>query len=106
MIKVTQEMFDKVKSKSQPGKAQIKLAEELGVSRATISRIVSSETLDEYKKKGYHKNDKPKRAEYVSITVTDNKDSIMFTTVIGNRAKITIQPKLSLWGKICRRFWR
>ena len=104
MVKVTQELFDEIKSNKNVTLREI--LSKYDVSIATASRIVSSETLDEYKKKGHHKNDKPKRAEDVSITVTDNKDSIMSTTVIGNRAKITIQPKLSLWDKIVNKIRR
>ena len=100
MVKVTQELFDEIKSNKNVTLREI--LSKYGVSIATASRIMSSDTLDEYKKKGHHKNDKPKRAEDVSITVTDNKDSIMSTTVIGNRAKITIQPKLSLLDRIIK----
>ena len=96
MKHVTREMFDKVKA--QPHKSQAKIAEEFGISRATISRIRRSVHLSEV---GSIDNKKPS-----IVRRTENKKSVITTTIKGGKATVSIEPKLSLWQKICERFWR
>ncbi len=93
MKHVTREMFDKVKS--QPHKSQAKIAEEFGISRATISRIRRSVHLSEV---GSIDNKKPS-----IVRRTENKKSIIKTTITGGKAKIEIIPKRSLLSRIFRR---
>ena len=102
MVKVTQELFDEIKSNKNVTLREI--LSKYGVSIATASRIMSSKTLDEYKKKGHHK--KATETQPSVVNRTEYKKSVTTTTIKGGKATVSIEPKLSLWGKICRRFWR
>jgi transposase len=98
MVKVTQELFDEIKSNKNVSLKDI--SSKYGISIATASRIVGSETLDEYKKKGHHK--KATETQPSVVNRTEYKKSVTTTTVKGNQATVTIKPKLSLLDRIIK----
>ncbi len=104
MKKLTQDLYDKIKA--QPGADWQELRDKYNISKTTIMRIRSSATLEESKAKGRHKTTEVREQKPSIVRTTENKKSIIKTTITGGKATVSIEPKLSLWGKICRRFWR
>ncbi len=100
MKKLTQDLYDKIKA--QPGADWQELRDKYNISKTTIMRIRSSATLEESKAKGRHKTTEAIEEKPI-IRTTENKKSIIKTTITGGKAKIEIIPKRSLLSRIFRR---
>ncbi len=101
MKKLTQDLYDKIKA--QPGADWQELRDKYNISKTTIMRIRSSATLEESKAKGSHKATEARKNKPSIVRTTENKTSVIKTTITGGKAKIEIIPKRSLLSRIFRR---
>jgi hypothetical protein len=79
------------------------VAKKIGVSQVTVSRVRSSVTLSEAKHKGGHKATEERKQKPSIVRTTENKKSVIKTTITGGEAKIEIIPKKSLFSRLFRR---
>lgn len=100
MKKLTQDLYDKIKA--QPSADWQELRDKYNISKTTIMRIRSSATLEESKAKGRHKTTDVREEKPSIVRTTENKKSVIKTTITGGKAKIEIIPKRSLLSRIFR----